>query len=191
MAAQAFLGGIDRVSSGRSEYGVPGLPFPGFQNRGIGQNSSATSFWATAKIHDFDAMDQALLSTPSADGVASTNPSMFNGLPATPAGLAGRTFQRNPANLAGNWRVEPDPPDPVSDVAAERANRVARQVTRADEADNFFARGQKAEADGKPSVAKIYYQMAARRATGDLKRQVQARLDVVSGRNSALAKSTP
>ena len=79
----------------------------------------------------------------------------------------------------------------MSDAAAEQANRAARQATRADEADSFFARGQRAEADGKPNVAKIYYQMAARRATGDLKQQVQARLDAVSGRNSALAKNTP
>ena len=113
---------------------------------------------------------------------------MSRGLPETPAAIAGRTFQRNPANLAGNWRVEPDPPPPVSDVAAEQANRAARQAARADEADSFFARGQQAEADGKPNVAKIYYQMAARRATGDLKQQVQARLDAVSGRNSCLGE---
>ena len=66
----AFLGGINRASDGRSEFGVPGIAFPGFQNRGIGQDRSATSFWATATIHDFDAMDQALLNTPSPDGFA-------------------------------------------------------------------------------------------------------------------------
>ena len=76
-------------------------------------------------------------------------------------------------------------------MAAEQANRAARQATRTEEADSYFARGQQAEADGKPNVAKIYYQMAARRATGELKQQVQARLDAVSGRNSALAKNTP
>ncbi len=130
-------------------------------------------------------MDQALLNTPSPDGVATTYPSI-SGLP---EGLAGRTFPSNPANLAGNWQIQPDPPPPVSNVAVEQANREVRQATRVEEADSFFARGQQAEADGKPNVAKIYYQMAARRATGDLKQQVQARLDVVSGRNSALADS--
>ncbi len=79
----------------------------------------------------------------------------------------------------------------MSDVAAEQASRANRQAARADEADSFFARGQQAEADGKPNVAKIYYQMAARRATGDLKQQVQARLEAVSGRTTALAKNTP
>ncbi|MEI8375467.1 MAG: hypothetical protein WCJ35_21820 [Planctomycetota bacterium] len=187
----AYLGGISRAATGRSEFGVPGIALPGFQNRGIGQDRSATSFWATATIHDFDAMDQALLNTPSPDGFARTYPSIPRSLPETPAAIAGRTFQRNAANLAGNWRVEPDSPAPVSDAVAEQANRATRQATRADEADNFFARGQQAEADGKPNVAKIYYQMAVRRAAGHLKQQAQARLDVVSGRNSTLAKNTP
>ena len=187
----AYMGGINRAASGRSEYGVPGMPFPGFQNRGIGQDRSSTSFWATATIHDFDAMDQALLNTPSPSGFARACPNMSRGLPETPAAIAGRTFQRNPANLAGNRQVEPDPPPPVNNAAAEQADRAARQTARAEEADSFFARGQQAEADGKPNVAKIYYQMAARRATGNLKQMVQARLDAVSGRTTALAKNTP
>src|SRR5208337_775570 len=61
----AFLGGIDRSSAGRNEFGVPGITLPGFQNRSIGQTQSATSFRVTATIHDFDAMDQALLNAPS------------------------------------------------------------------------------------------------------------------------------
>ena len=88
-----------------------GDPFPGFQNRGIGQDRSASSFWVTATIHDFDAMDQALLNTPSPDGLAED---LSRACPAVCRKLlrliAGRTFQRNPVNLAGNWRVEPDPP---------------------------------------------------------------------------------
>ena len=187
----AYLGGISRAATGRSEFGVPGMAFPGFQSRGIGQDRSATSFWATATIHDFDAMDQALLNTPSPDGFVRTYPGTSHGLPAPPVAIAGRTFQRKSANLAGNWRVERDVPAPVSNVAEEQANRAIRQAMRSDEADNFFARGQQAEADGKPNVAKIYYQMAVRRAAGDLKQQAQARLDVVSGRNSTLAKNTP
>ena len=187
----AYLGGINRSSEGRSEFGVPGLPFPGFQNRGIGQNGSASSFWVTATIHDFDAMDQALLNTPSPDGFTGTYPGTSGGLPNTPSSIAGRSFQRKAVNLAGNWRIQPDAPPPVSDAAAEQADRATRKASRAAEADSFFARGQQAEADGKPHVAKIYYQMAARRATGDLKQQVQARLDAVGGRNTALAKNTP
>ena len=56
----------------------------------------------------------------------------------------------------------------------------AQQDIRDDEAARFFARGEKAEAEGKANVARIYYQMAARRATGDLRTQVAAKLDAIS-----------
>jgi hypothetical protein len=184
----AFLGGINRAASGRSEYGVPGLPLPGFQNRAIGQERGASNMWVTATIHDFEAMDQALLSTPTVTG--------FGGLPGDmPRGLTAPRPQfaapapREPVNLAGNWRREAAPAAPVHDAAAEEAARAGRQVARSQEAENYFARGQQAEADGKPNVAKIYYQMAARRATGDLKQLVQSRLDVVSGRTTAVANA--
>ena len=108
----AFLGGINRASDGRNEFGVPGMTLPGFQNRGIGQDRSASSFLVTATIHDFDAMDQALLNTPSPDGVAGNDPGMSRGLPESPAAIAGRTFQHNPVNLAGNWQIEPAAPAP-------------------------------------------------------------------------------
>ncbi len=180
-----FLGGIDRAADGRTEFGVPGLPFPGFQNRGIGSDRSATSFSVTATIHDFDAMDQALLNTPPRSGM--TGDFRSDGLGWTPSAIAARSFRRQPVDLGGNWQVQPDPPSPVGDVAVEQVARATRRAARTDEADNFFARGQQAEADGKPNVAKIYYQMAAKRATGSLKQDVQARLDALSGRNSALA----
>jgi len=44
------------------------------------------------------------------------------------------------------------------------------------EADSYFAKGLAAEEAGKPSIAKIHYQMASRRATGDLKSQIELRL---------------
>jgi hypothetical protein len=187
-----FLGGIDRASDGRSEFGVPGITLPGFQSRGIGQDRSSTKMFVTATIHDFDAMDQALLNTPSLDVATNSSPRHLPSLlPDAPAGFAGRAAERNAANLAGNWQAAPEKPGPVSDLAIEQASRAARQASRAGEADAFFARGQQAEADGKPNVAKIYYQMALRRASGELKQQAQARLDVLSGHTTALAKSTP
>ncbi len=187
----AFLGGINRASDGRNEFGVPGITLPGFQNRGIGQDRSASSFWATATIHDFDAMDQALLNAPSPSGIAGSNPNMSRGLPEFPAVITGQIVPRKAVNLAGNWQAEPGAPVPVSDVAVEQADRANRQTTRAEEADNFFARAKQDEADGKPNVAKIYYQMALRRATGERKQEVQARLDFITGRDRALANSSP
>ena len=56
---------------------------------------------------------------------------------------------------------------------------LAKEQTRASEAVEFFERGERAEAEGKANVAKIYYQMAARRAEGELKDLVAAKLDAL------------
>jgi len=183
----AFLGGINRAAEGRSEFGIPGLPFPGLQSRGIGQNMSSSGMWVTAQVHDFDAMDQALLNTPT--DLAGTYPTGLQSISDLPAPRVAPSLRPDAVNLAGNWRPEPKVATPVSNVAVEEADREVRRATRSTEAEDYFARGQQAEADGKPAVARVYYQMASRRATGELKQLVQARLDVVSGRNAALAES--
>ncbi|MGA2031944.1 MAG: hypothetical protein ABSG68_06800 [Thermoguttaceae bacterium] len=48
-----------------------------------------------------------------------------------------------------------------------------------DEVAALVERGRAAEADGKPKIAKIYYRMAAKRGSGELKEQAQARLDAL------------
>jgi hypothetical protein len=45
---------------------------------------------------------------------------------------------------------------------------------------NFLKKGQEAEAKGKTGVARQYYQMAARRAEGDLKQEALASLQRVA-----------
>jgi hypothetical protein len=184
----AFMGGINRAASGGNEFGVPGLAFPGFQNRSFGQEMSASNVWAHVTIHDFDAMDQAILNSPSPNDFAGTSTSRWNtnfDVPAVPRAVS--AFRPDAVDLAGSWRAER--PVPATNVAAEEADRDARRATRSSEADNYFAHAQKAEADGKPNVAKIYYQMAMRRASGDFKQQVQARLDALNGRSSAVANN--
>ena len=168
---------------------MPGLAFPGFQNRSIGQDMSASNVWATATIHDFDAMDQAILNSPSPNDFANVSTSRWNtnsNLPSVARIMP--SIQIDTVNLAGNWRAEPSTA-PASNVAAEEADRNARRATRSSEADAYFTRAEQAEADGKPSVAKIYYQMAARRSSGDFKQQVQARLDALNGRTTAVANN--
>jgi hypothetical protein len=182
-----FLGGINRSSMGRNEFGVPGLgklPFVNrlFNNRSIGQDMNSGNVWVTAKIHDFDAMEEALLGT---------TPDLFaqSHRRAEPAaGLAGRAPQPRNPNLEGNWQPKPaqaaDGRAPLN-LADEQTRRAAQQKTRADEATDFFERGRQAEADGKANVAKIFYQMAARRATGDLKQQALAKLEAIGSTQAA------
>lgn len=76
--------------------------------------------------------------------------------------------------------------------SAERPARSVAEIRRAqqqsaadDDAESeaatrdLIARATQAAADGKTSVARVYYQQALRRATGRLKEQVQERLDVL------------
>ena len=53
----------------------------------------------------------------------------------------------------------------------------AQDVARNEEAQRTFDQGVAAEEAGKLGVAKIYYRMAAKEATGPLKEQAEARLE--------------
>ena len=183
-----LLGGIDRASDGRNEFGMPFLHFPPFKNQSIGQSRSAVNMSVTATIHDFDAMDQALLNSPSPAGLTSNG--QRPGV--APAGMvAGRAALPRAADLAGHWLPEPTAAAGLTgtNLAAEQSRRVAQQQTRADEAEKYFERARQAEADGKLNVARIYYQMVARRAAGDLQHQALARLEAVGGGTPRVAQS--
>ncbi len=68
-----------------------------------------------------------------------------------------------------------------SHAAATAANATSKEPSDQPpaSASEFVRRGQKAEADGKRNVARIFYQMALRRADPELQRQVQQRLDAL------------
>ncbi len=68
--------------------------------------------------------------------------------------------------------------------ASKRSNSGKKRlaVARADQnqdAEDWFQRGCDAEEAGKRNVAKLYYQMASRRASGKLKKQILTRLDAL------------
>jgi hypothetical protein len=68
------------------------------------------------------------------------------------------------------------PPSGPSPEELRRRNEAAAQA-RNSEAYKYFEKGLAAEEAGKASVAKIYYDMAARRAPDELKATVQQKLD--------------
>ena len=154
----AYLGGVNRAASGRSSFRSPLMPWRPSRNSALGTRRGASNMHVTVTIHDFEAMDRYLLSQPTSFRPTSSWPSV----PAQPRRLAKRS----------------EPSSPMSVVDA-RARRIEQQQTRRHEAAQFFARGRKVEAAGKLGVAKIYYQMAARRATGSLVEQVTARLEAL------------
>lgn len=195
----AFLGGINRASSGRNEFGTPmldKLPFTGraFKNTGIGQDRSGSSFHVTAYIHDFDAMEEALLGG-QYSSFSSTSSSPLRRLNDPPVAIAARAIQPRAGDLAGNWlpkSSEKEEPVPEVEVAQEQARRAALLQTRAAEAQDLFDRGEQAEAAGKANVAKLYYQMAAKRSSGELKQQALARLETLGGgRTTKVAQRDP
>jgi len=186
-----YMGGVKRASTGRNEFGAPLLPFRPFRNTAIGQERSASQMHVTAYIHDFEAMEEALLGQPSSyQGLASRQP-----LPQIAA--AGRPFlSRDPAygvGLRQSSSLASSAAAPQMSVAEAQARRLREQATRGEEAVDFFRRGRQAEAKGKANVAKIFYQMSARRAAGELKEQVLARLEAIGRAETAakIARSTP
>src|SRR5205823_5261630 len=61
-------------------------------------------------------------------------------------------------------------------LATIRERNAVKSEAKASELAGYFAKAQQAEADGKPAIAKIYYQMVARGDHGQLKQQAEARL---------------
>jgi hypothetical protein len=72
----------------------------------------------------------------------------------------------------------------VPSVAEARRMRQVEQATQNAEALVQFERGLTAEEGGKPGVAKIYYNMALKRADGELRSRILARLKAVGSSSS-------
>jgi len=186
----AYLGGVKRASSGRTESGMPLAPFRPFRNNSIGGDRSASHQHVSVWIHDFEEMEEVLLGQP-AGGTAARPQASRSALASM-----GQSLQPRDPNAGAIWQsplAAPDAEATARSVEEERARRSQKQQTRLAEADDFFQRAQAAEAAGKPTVAKIYYQMAARRATGELKEQVLARLEAIGVAQTAgrIAQNEP
>ncbi len=165
----AFLGGVNRARSSRTEWGTPFLPFG---NRAIGSDLGTSRAGVSVYIHDFAAMERELeraakatpRPTDSAQAPARTRPTVTD-------------FAAVPA---------PGPAEaPLASLEEIRLQRRLAAEARETEARDFLARGIAAEASGKLNVARMYYQIAAKRASGELQHEVLARLDVLRRRQAA------
>jgi len=76
-------------------------------------------------------------------------------------------------------------PAALQSVAEIKAQRAAAERETQREAESLAARAREAEAAGKFGVARIYFQQAARRATGALKEECEARLATLANTASA------
>lgn len=169
-----LLGGVRRAASGRNEFGVPLWPF---RNRAFGTERSVSGLRVSAYIHDFQAMDEYLLSQPSLRSAAASTPrppALVVRINAMPAAAPARAAKSGPLSMS---------------VAELRARNAQAALARSRQALDYFQRGQKAEVEGKANIAGIYYQMAARRATGDLKDRITAWLTLIG--STALSVGRP
>jgi len=166
-----YLGGVKRAQSGMNEFGSPLSPF---RNRAIGSQRSASGMSVSVYIHDFEALEEELLSRSGASDQKLTTVRSPDG---TTRAVV-RSPDRATAATAGLKQRRGDPrAAPLPSVEEIRRQRLADQEARQAEAEDFFERGQAAEESGKRNVARMYYQMAAKRAAGTLKDQVVAKLD--------------
>jgi hypothetical protein len=157
-----YLGGVKRARSGSNQFGAPLVPFG---NRATGGTRSASGMSVHVTVHDFEAMDAYLLGEA---GMAGTQ------------GVAARKPVKPDPWAARLRRSQLDRPmEPASGVAAAAAKRATQEENRQAEAVEFFQQGRRLEEEGKPNVARIYYQMAGRRASGQLRRAVAARLEAL------------
>ena len=119
-------------------------------------------------------------------------PEIPEGLPASrifasPAGLPDsprRNFPQPDASVDGSatrlaQAQQSSAAQAAPSVAEARALREAELQQAHQEALQYFQRGQEAEQAGKLNLARIYYRMAAQRASGDLKHQIQIRLSTL------------
>ena len=151
----AFLGGVNRASSGRNERGIPGLPGRPFTNTGIGGSTVASGVSVSAQIHDLDAMDRAILG----DNFAANSP---------PAKSTVANSRQMAAVQTGA--------SPIGSVAALRAQVAAEDAAAEREAAESLARGRQLLAEGKTSLAKTYLQTAARHSKSEAREQALALL---------------
>lgn len=77
---------------------------------------------------------------------------------------------------------------PVGSLAEMRQKRAAELAALVAEADELAAKAERALAAGKPGLAKLYFQQAARRADGEARRDLEQRAHAAGQLRSATAK---
>jgi hypothetical protein len=147
------LGGISRGAEGSITRG-----FGPLRNRALGGSRTASGVSISARIIDHAEIDRAILAAAAGrdkatDAVTAKAESLSKSIGHAPP----------PTSVAA-----------IRAAATTEADRESRELT------DLFTKGQAAEKENKPGAAKVYYQMVARRATGDLKEQVTRRLGALT-----------
>jgi hypothetical protein len=181
-----LLGGIDRAREGQVSRGVPLLgKVPGvnrlFRNEGIGREFSSSSFSVTARIIILEEEEERQVGRVLAQRDAMGGSRyVFDPVADPKADFLSRNLARHPAD-----EVVSQPESKLPSVEEiQRRNELAQQQ-RSVEAVSFFEKAKSLEAEGKSNVAKVYYDMAARRSSGAFKEEIVARIEALEGRGNS------
>jgi hypothetical protein len=165
-----LLGGVNSYGAQRNQLGTPlvgKLPFLGrpFNNVATGTQHGATSLSVHAYIHDFEAMEETLMAQAAASRAQ--------------RGVLAASYSPRPYQLVGQDAAAPS----IAEIHQRRLERQQAEAVaereKMGELRDLWYRARDAEEKGKPAVAKIFYRMISRDATGRVKEAALARLDAL------------
>lgn len=164
----AYLGGLNSGASNSSRFGIGPL-----KNRGLSSTRAASGVSVSATVIDHAEIDRALLAEAAAKRAD------------TDAAVGKATAISKSVAVSGSPRVAAggtaDHGALPGSVAAIREQTAAGADLQTAELASYLAKARQAEADKKPGVAKVFYQMVARRDTGRMKQEATERLAALTG----------
>jgi len=170
----AYLGGLKSGASNSSRLGVGP-----FQHRAMSGTRAASGVSVSATVIDHDEIDRALL----AEAATKRGPAdSANAKAASLSKTVSRTDARvADARVAGGGSADHGSFALPGSVAAIREQNAAAADLQTAELAGYLAKARQAEADNKPGVAKVFYQMVARRDNGTMKKEATERLAYLTG----------
>jgi len=167
----ALLGGLHRAGAGRKSFG------PLRPGTATGFYREAQSVTAHVTLHDFETMDRLLLD--QARGTATAQRTRLNGpaanayrqLAGTRTGRRGSTVSHKQSHRLAQPAASGGPQGPVATARSDRGARAYRL-------------GQDALRRGRPTLARLHFQMAARYGSAEALHRL-AELDRSIGRTAA------
>ena len=162
-----YLGGVRRSTYGTSSYGVPGVGGAVgtrrlLGSRGLSAGTRAGGASVHATVIDHEALDRAVLAE------AARRRGERLAVERSAADLSRR--------LGEGTSSSSSPSTALMSVAEIRRQNAQRRASQQREAQRLFAQGAEAQSKGSLGAARIFYQMAHRRADAELKQRLAARL---------------
>lgn len=161
----AFLGGLNSGASNSSRLGNGPL-----QTRSLSSTRAATGVSVSATVIDHEEIDRAIL----AEAASKQAPMDSTAMKAAAISKAVAVESR-PTSRSTPYSSDTLP----GSVAAIRQRNASAADLEVAEVAGYLAKARQAEAENKPGVAKIFYQMVARRDQGEMKRVADGRLAVL------------